>query len=284
MREEYKLLLPAVATLALLTVGPTIYLFYTSFMDWFLRDPQGPRFNGLNNYLKLVQSPDFHTSLIVTILFSAGSVALSMLLGLGLALLFNKELKGKTVMRTILVMPIVLPPVVVGFTWKFLLSSEVGVIGAYLLRLVGLGHLSLLGDPELALLSVILADVWGKTPLTFLILLAGLTAIPPIYYESAMIDGAGRWQMFRYITIPNMRKPLVVALILRTIDSINSFDVIFVMTKGGPGMATHTLPMLGWKVGFYYFDLGTAAAIGVILLVIGMLISLPLIRSITRVM
>jgi multiple sugar transport system permease protein len=87
--------------------------------------------------------------------------------------------------------------------------------------------------------------------------------------------------MFRYITIPNMRKPLVVALILRTIDSINSFDVIFVMTKGGPGMATHTLPMLGWKVGFYYFDLGTAAAIGVILLVIGMLISLPLIRSIS---
>jgi multiple sugar transport system permease protein len=282
LREEYRLLLPAVVVLAFLVVGPTFYLFYTSFMDWFLRDPYGPRFSGLDNYIKLFQSPDFHVSLTVTLIFSASSVIISILLGLALALLFSTDLRGKTIMRTILVMPIVLPPVVVGFTWKFILSSEVGVIGAYLLRLIGLGDVSLLGDPTLALVSVILADVWGKTPLTFLIFLAGLAAIPPLYYESAMIDGAGRWQVFKSITLPNLTKPLIVALILRTIDAFNSFDVIFVMTKGGPGMATHTLPMLGWKVGFYYFDLGAASAIGVILLLILISISMPLIRIISR--
>lgn len=282
MREEYKLLLPAVCVLAFLVAAPTVYLFYTSFLRWFLRDPTGPTFTGIENYVKLIRSSDFAISLTVTLIFSAASVIFSLLLGLGLALLFSENLRGKRIMRTIIVLPIVLPPVVVGFTWKFLLSSEVGVIGAYFMRLIGLGGLSLLGDPTLALVSVILADIWGKTPLPFLIFLAGLAGIPPIYYESAKIDGAGSWQIFRSITLPNMKKPIIVAAILRTIDAFNSFDVIFVMTKGGPGMATHTLPMLGWKVGFYYFDVGTASAIGVILLLIVMFLSMPLIRSISR--
>ncbi|MCS7145142.1 MAG: sugar ABC transporter permease [Aigarchaeota archaeon] len=282
MREEYKLLLPSVVILAALVAGPTFYLFYTSFLNWFLRDPHGPTFGGLDNYIKLLQSADFSASLIVTLVFSAASVSLSILIGLGLALLFNEELRGKRLMRTVLVMPIVLPPVVVGFTWKFLLSSEVGLIGAYFMRLIGFGDVSLLGEPTLALFSVILADVWGKTPLPFLIFLAGLAAVPPIYYESAKIDGAGKWQTFKSITLPNIRKPLVVALILRTIDAFNSFDVIFVMTKGGPGVATQTLPMLGWKVGFYYFDLGMASAIGVILLVMVISVSMPLVRRISR--
>lgn len=282
MRDEYKLLLPTVIILAFLVAGPTFYLFYTSFLNWLLRDPTGPTFAAFDNYIKLFQSADFRTSFIITLVFSASSVILSILIGLGLALLFNEELKGKRIMRTMLVMPIVLPPVVVGFTWKFLLSSEVGVIGAYLMRLIGLGDVSLLGDPTLALISVIMADVWGKVPVPFLIFLAGLAAIPPTYYESAKVDGAGKWQIFKSITLPNMRKPLVVALILRTIDAFNSFDIIFVMTKGGPGMATHTLPMLGWKVGFYYFDLGMASAIGVVLLIMAIFISMPLIRSISR--
>ncbi len=282
MRDEYKLLLPAVGVLAFLVAAPTVYLFYTSFLRWFLRDPTGPTFSGLENYVRLVQSPDFATSLTVTLIFSSASVIFSLLLGLGLALLFSENLVGKRIMRTILVLPIVLPPVVVGFTWKFLLSSEVGVIGAYFTRLIGLEDLSLLGNPTLALASVIAADIWGKTPLPFLIFLAGLAGIPTVYYESAKIDGAGSWHIFRSITLPNMKKPIVVAAILRTIDAFNSFDVIFVMTKGGPGMATHTLPILGWKIGFYYFDVGTASAIGVILLLMVMLLSIPLVRSISR--
>ncbi len=282
MKDEYKLLLPAVGVLAFLVAAPTVYLFYTSFLRWFLRDPTGPTFSGLENYVRLVQSPDFATSLTVTLIFSSASVIFSLLLGLGLALLFSENLVGKRIMRTILVLPIVLPPVVVGFTWKFLLSSEVGVIGAYFTRLIGLEDLSLLGNPTLALASVIAADIWGKTPLPFLIFLAGLAGIPTVYYESAKIDGAGSWHIFRSITLPNMKKPIVVAAILRTIDAFNSFDVIFVMTKGGPGMATHTLPILGWKIGFYYFDVGTASAIGVILLLMVMLLSIPLVRSISR--
>jgi len=282
LREEYRLLLPAVAVLALLVAVPTFYLFYTSFLNWFLRDPEGPTFGGLNNYIRLIQSGDFRISLVVTLIFSAASVSISLLIGLGLALLFSEKLRGRNIMRTLLVMPIVLPPVVVGFTWKFILSSEVGIIGAYFMRLIGLGDISLLGDPTLALASVIMADIWGKMPLPFLIFLAGIAAIPPIYYESAMIDGASRWHTFKSITLPHLHKPLIVALILRTIDAFNSFDVIFVMTKGGPGMATHTLPMLGWKVGFYYFDIGMASAIGVLLLLLVIAVSMPLVRRISR--
>jgi len=282
MRDEYKLLLPAVVVLAGLVIFPTFYLFYTSTLKWLLRDPTGPNFNGIGNYLSLFASADFQNSIIVTLLFVGASVGLSIILGLGLALLLSENLRFRRVIRTLIILPIVLPPVVVGFTWKFLLSSEVGVIGAYFLRLIGLEGVSPLGDPTLALLSVILADVWGKTPLPFLIFLAGLYAIPPTYYEVAKIDGAGSMQMFKHITLPNLRKALIVAIILRTIDAFNSFDTIFVMTKGGPGTATQTLPLLGWKIGFYYFDLGSAAALGVILLFLVMLLSLPLIRAVMR--
>lgn len=282
MREEYKLLLPAVVVLAGLVIFPTFYLFYTSTLKWLLRDPTGPKFNGIGNYLSLFASADFQNSIIVTLLFVGASVGLSIILGLGLALLLSENLRFRRVIRTLIILPIVLPPVVVGFTWKFLLSSEVGVIGAYFLRLIGLERVSPLGDPTLALLSVILADVWGKTPLPFLIFLAGLYAIPPTYYEVAKIDGASSIQMFKHITIPHLKKALIVAIILRTIDAFNSFDTIFVMTKGGPGTATQTLPLLGWKIGFYYFDLGSAAALGVILLFLVMLLSLPLIRAVMR--
>jgi len=274
MREEYKLLLPAVISLAILVAFPTVYLFYTSFHEWLLRDPTGPKFNFFGNYWSLLMDDDFRNSVIVTLVYAGASIALSMALGLALALIFNESFKGRRVMRTLVILPIVLPPVVVGFTWKFLLSSEVGVIGAYLMRLLGFTKISLLGNPTLALLCVILADVWGKTPFTFLIFLAGLQGILPTYYEAAKIDGAGSWALFRHITLPGLKKAFGVALILRAIDAFNSFDTIFVMTKGGPGTATQTLPLLGWKIGFYYFDLGKAAAIGVILLFMTMILSM----------
>ena len=137
MREEYKLLLPAVISLAILVAFPTVYLFYTSFHEWFLRDPTGPKFNFFGNYWSLLMDDDFRNSVIVTLVYAGASIALSMALGLALALIFNESFRGRRIMRTLVILPIVLPPVVVGFTWKFLLSSEVGVIGAYLMRLLG---------------------------------------------------------------------------------------------------------------------------------------------------
>jgi multiple sugar transport system permease protein len=140
---------------------------------------------------------------------------------------------------------------------------------------------SLLADPSLALGSIILADIWSKTSLMFLILLAGLQVVSPDLYEAARIDGASSWQLFRHITFPLIKPAVVIALIIRFIDAFNVFDTIFVMTSGGPGTATQTFPLLGWKIGFLYFNLGQAATLAIIMLIMTIGVSIFLIRRIT---
>jgi multiple sugar transport system permease protein len=164
-------------------------------------------------------------------------------------------------------MPLVIPPVVAAFTWRFLLNSEMGVIGAFLLPSVGFTR-SLLADPFGALLSIVIADVWSRTPLMFLIFLAALQSIPNEHYEAARIDGAGTLQQFFFVTLPMMSGAIVIALVFRVIDAINTFELIYIMTKGGPGRATQTLSILGWKTAFQGFDLGGSAALGVVMLAI----------------
>ena len=140
---------------------------------------------------------------------------------------------------------------------------------------------SLLADPSLALSSIILADIWSKTSLMFLILLAGLQAVSPDLYEAARIDGASSWQLFSHITFPLIKPAIIIALIIRFIDAFNVFDAIFVMTSGGPGTATQTFPLLGWKIGFLYFNLGQAATLAIIMLIMTIGVSIFLIRRIT---
>lgn len=269
------MLAPAVVALAAVTLFPGLYLLWMSTRGLRVQAPGG--FVGLENFRVLVQSPAFREALVATIAFVTASTLLSLILGLGLALALTEQLRGRGVMRTLLTLPLIVPPVVAGFGWKFLLSSDVGVIGAFLFRRLGLDWAPL-GDPSLAMASVILADVWSKTSFMFLILLAGLQAIPPWLYEVARIDGAGYWAQFRLVTLPLLRGVLVVALILRVLDAINTFDVIFVMTQGGPGTATQTLTILGWKIGFTYFDLGQAAALAVLMMVATVVASSALIR------
>src|SRR3990172_414679 len=262
--ERATMLAPGLLALAGVTLFPGVYLLYMSVMGWTAFSPV-VRFAGVDNFRTLLRSASFWEAAGTTLLFVTLSTGLSLLLGLALALALNEDLRGRGAMRTLLTLPLIVPPVVAGFGWKFLLSSDVGVIGAFLLPLAGI-RVAPMGDPQLAMASVVLADIWSKTSFMFLITLAGLQAIPPFLYEAARIDGAGFWAQLRLITLPLLKGVLIIAVILRVLDAINTFDVIFVMTQGGPGTATATFSILGWKIGFTYFDLGQAAALAVLMM------------------
>ncbi len=280
LKEEHKLLLPSLTITAGIVAFPTVFLLYVSLHQWVLFI-QEIRFIWLGNFYSILTSKEFLQSLRVTALFVTSTCALTLVFGLALALILNEDLKGKGVFRSLFTLPAIIPPVVAGFAWKFLLNSEVGFIGGFLFPLMGYQG-TILGDPVLALLSVIMADVWSRMPLMFLILLAGLQAIPPEIYEAAEIDGAGYWKALRFITLPSLRSAIIIALIIRFIDAINLFETIFVMTSGGPGIATQTLPLFGWKVGFQAFNLGEAASLAVLMLILTIFISQALIRRMQK--
>jgi multiple sugar transport system permease protein len=238
-------------------------------------------FTGFGNFWSMISSTEFLESIRVTAIFVVSSTLVTLILGLALALILSERLRGRGLFRVVFTLPAIIPPVVAGFAWKFLLNSEVGVVGGYILPLVGFEK-SIYGDPVLALGSVIMADVWCRMPLMFLILMAGLQAIPEELHEAAEIDGANYWQLLKDVTLPLLKPVIIIALIIRFIDAFNLFETIFVMTSGGPGTATQTLPLLGWKTGFQYFNLGEAASLAVIMLLITVLISQALIRRMRR--
>ncbi len=276
---QYKFLIPALLVLLSIVAFPTFFLFYVSFHEWVLFK-RGMPFIGFENFSRVLTSSEFLQSLKVSVMYTFSTTTLTFILGLGLALILNEQLKGRGIMRTLIALPLVIPPVVAGFAWKFALNREVGVIGAFILPAMGFMK-SLLADPSLALSSIILADIWSKTSLMFLILLAGLQAVSPDLYEAARIDGASSWQLFSHITFPLIKPAIIIALIIRFIDAFNVFDAIFVMTSGGPGTATQTFPLLGWKIGFLYFHLGQAATLAIIMLIMTIGVSIFLIRRIT---
>ncbi len=280
MKRYFPLLAPALLILIVIVAFPTVYVFYVSTQQWLLSMPT-QEFVGLGNFIDLLKGPDFRTALKTTIIFVVASTLLTATMGFILAFLMSGNLRGRSVMRTIVVLPLIVPPVVAGFAWKFLLSREVGLIGGWLLP--GLGYQgSMLADPDLAMVSVLIADLWAKTPLMFLIFLAGLQAIPEDLYEMATMDGARLGTLLRFIVLPLLQPTIALALVLRLIDSINVFDLIYIMTSGGPGTATQTLPLLGWKIGFLYFNFGQASALAVIMLILVVVPSTILIRRFTR--
>lgn len=280
MKRYFPLLSPALLILIVIVAFPTVYVFYISTQQWLLAMPVR-EFVGLGNFIDLLKGPDFRSALRTTIIYVGASTMLTATLGFVLAFLMSGNLRGRGVMRTIVVLPLIVPPVVAGFAWKFLLSREVGLIGGWFLPSLGV-EASMLATPNLAMVSVLIADLWSKTPLMFLIFLAGLQAIPVDLYEMATMDGARLRELIRYIILPLLRPTIGLALVLRLIDAINVFDLIYVMTSGGPGTATQTLPLLGWKIGFNYFNFGQASALAVIMLILVVVPSTIILRRFTR--
>ena len=266
MRVDWRFwfIAPMVMALATVVLFPTVYLFWMSTQHWLVTDPER-YFTGIDNFTRLLSGADFWQALRVTGAYLVLSTVLMLGLGMGLALTFARASAGW--MRAIVVMPLVIPPVVAGFTWRFLLNGEIGFLGAYLLPMAGL-DLNPLAEPGAALISVVIADVWSRTPFMFLIFLAALQSILRDYYEAARMDGANPLHEFFFVTLPLLKGALFVAILFRLVDAINTFELIYVMTRGGPGRATQILSLFGWRTAFQELDFGQAAALGVIMLVI----------------
>ena len=257
-------LAPMVAALATVVLFPTVYLFWMSTQNWIVTDPDR-YFIGTDNFARLFGGNDFWQALRVTGAYLALSTAIMLVLAMGLALCFARA--GRGWMRAIVVMPLVIPPVVAGFTWRFLLNGEIGFLGGYLLPMAGL-ELNPLAEPRAALVSVVIADVWSRTPFMFLIFLAALQSVPRDLYEAARMDGANPFHEFFFVTLPMLKGALFVAILFRLVDAINTFELIYVMTRGGPGRATQILSIFGWRTAFQELDFGQAAALGVVMLAI----------------
>ena len=270
---------PMVVALATVVLFPTVFLFWMSTQHWLVTDPE-QFYVGAENFTRLLSAKDFWQSLRVTVAYLVLGTAIMMVVGLGLALSFA-DTKSGTLLRVMIVMPLIIPPVVAGFTWRFLLNGEMGFIGAFLLPAVGF-EANLLADPKGALVSVVIADVWSRTPFMFLIMLAALQGIPRELYEAARVDGAGPVAQFMRVTLPLLRGPLIVALLFRIIDAINTFELIYVMTKGGPGRATQVLSIFGWRTAFQELDFGQAASLGIVMLAITLVGALIMFRRFLR--
>jgi len=270
---------PVFIFLCAVVVLPLAHAFWTS-----LHRVRGlsRSFVGLQNYERVLGDEAFWHSLSVSLQFTAISVALHVLLGLGLALLLNRLSFGRRALRVLFLTPWMVAPAVGATVWLWLLEPQFGVVN-YLLRAAGVirAPLAWLGEPALAFASVVVVDVWRGVPFVMLLLLAGLQTIPPEQYEAAAIDGANRWQQFRYVTWPNLRYLLVVASTLDVINTIRHYDIIGVMTAGGPAGATEVLPVLLYNTAFRGNRLGDAATQGVLLLIVVLSFSVFYVR-ITR--
>jgi multiple sugar transport system permease protein len=239
-------------------------------------------FVGLQNYLDLFSNPDFVNSLRITFTFVIAAIAIELVIGMGLALLLNHDLKGKGIMRSLILLPMMCTNVVIGLTFRLLYNYDLGLINYYLSQL-GFSRVEWLSNPSVAMPAVIIVDVWNTTSFVALLLLAGLQSLPDEPFEAAMIDGANSWQTFVYLTLPLLRQTILVVLLWRLIDTFRIFDVIYLLTAGGPARATETVSIYVYRYGFQSFNLGIASAAAYIMIFIMLGVAVLLARVMGRI-
>ena len=268
----YILVAPTIAVLLALTIYPLIYSVKISFQS-----ESGTL--TFANFSRLLSDQFFLSALAHTFVYAVVALTIEFFLGLSLAMLLHGAIRGRNLVRALLLVPLMLPPVVVGVIWRLMLNSNFGALNGTLKRFgFNSEALTWTASPKLAFVSVIIADVWQWTPFMFLILLAGLQAIPQEPYEAALVDGSTPWQTFRYVTLPLLRPAILIALLLRTMDLLRVFDHIFILTEGGPGFATETLSLYIYRTAFRFSNFGYAAAMSFVLLILTNLISVAYIR------
>lgn len=267
---------PAVALILTVIVFPWLFTLYMATQDWKIGG--GPEFVGLQNFAELVRDARFIESMGHTAYFTILAVVLPIVFGTAAALVFHREFPFRGVLRTIFVMPMMATPVAVALVWTMMFHPQLGVLN-YLLSLVGIGPQGWVYDPATVIPTLILVEVWHWTPLVMLIVLGGLAGLPKEPYESALIDGANDWHMFRHITLPLVWPFIMVAIVIRTIDALKAFDTIFVITQGGPGTASETLNIFLYLQAFQFYKIGYASAVVVIFFVIIIMLSLLLLYA-----
>lgn len=269
-------LLPASATLIVLLAGPMAYSFWVSFTGWSLMLPGSESdFVGLDNYIAILTSSEYHKAVGVTLIYAIVAVALELVLGTTFAILLNRSFYLRWLFRSVMMIPMVITPSVLGIFWKLFFEQDSGFFN-YILGLVGAPKVAWLGL-DFALLSIILMDVWQTTPFFMLVILAGLQSLDQEAVEAGMIDGANGRQMFWYIALPHLIPYILIASSFRLIGAMNDFDKIYLLTAGGPGDATTTLSVYTYNTGFTAFDIGRTAAISWLYVALLIVVSLPLI-------
>ncbi len=275
----FLLIAPTMAVLLALSIYPLIYAIKVSFQ---VGAGSAARWS-FDNFSRLAYDGFFLAALGHTFVYAAAALTFEFLIGLCLALLLDRPLRGRGLFRALLLVPMMLPPVVVGVIWRLMFNPSFGAINGTLQSAgVPTDDLTWTASPALALASVIAVDVWQWTPFVFLVLLAGLQAIPQEPYEAAMIDGSSPWQTFRHVTLPLLKPAILIALLLRTMDLLRVFDQIFILTEGGPGFATETVSLYIYRTAFRFSDFGYAAAMSFVLLALTNLISTGYIRLLQK--
>lgn len=266
---------PAVIVILLIAFLPVLFAFWLSLHEYNLKYPYlGQPFIGLENYITMLSDTRLINSLKVTTMFAAITVAAELVLGMGAALLINRSFRGRGLVRTAVLVPWALTTVVMARMWSWIFNSEYGIFNA-ILKWLGLidEYIPWVADPKFALWAAIGADIWKTTPFMALLLLAGLQTISNDLYEAAMVDGAGPWRRFWQVTIPLLRPTILVALLFRTLDAARVFDLLFVLTGGGPGFVTESLSIYTYRSLFVNLDFGYGSALSVVTFLYVMLIS-----------
>ena len=250
-----------------MSVFPLLWALYLSFTDYSATRGGPAHFVWFGNYTAVLASSQVHQRALTTLIYVVGAVTLQTVLGFGIAYLISRRTHGRGLLTTLFLVPMMLSPVVVGLFWRFMLDAQFGVINS-MLGSLGLGQVEWLTRQRTALFSLIVVDTWQWTPFIMLIALAGLTAVPKYLYEAASIDRASEWFRFRTITLPLVWPLLLIAVLFRAIEAFRLFDLVYILTSGGPGVSTETLSFHVYKVAFLGFNTGTASAYGILMVLV----------------
>ncbi|MBD3306966.1 ABC transporter permease subunit [candidate division KSB3 bacterium] len=275
------LLTPTILVLIFIIFVPLLFSFVISFFHYTFIDPGFHTVVWFGNFIDAFQDKYFWNTLRVTLTFGALVVPLEFVIGFLISLLLSREIRFKGVYYTILTIPMVMSPVAVGLIWKLLLHPDLGVVNYFLSRL-GVPFINWFASSDMALWTIVFVDIWHQVSFMILILLAGLSSLPKDAYEAAIIDGASSWQALLYITFPLMKPVITIAILIRTIFAFKTYDLIYIMTRGGPGVSTEIISYYIYKKTFMGMDLSQASAISYVLLVIVMLLVVLLYTFIVR--
>jgi len=272
-RNYFLFIAPALVVVGAVIIFPWLYTIWMSAFDWTIGSTA--HYVGLGNYEKIFTSRRFGEAVLHTFYFTALAVIAPLVIGTWAAMVFHREFPFRGVLRGVFIMPMMATPVAVALVWTMMFHPQQGVLN-YLLSLVGLPPSLWVYSPTLVIPSLVLVEVWHWTPLVMLIVLGGLAALPTEPYESARLDGATEWQLFRYITLPLVAPFILVAAVIRTIDALKAFDTIYVITGGGPGTASETINLFLYLQAFSFYNIGTASAVVVVFFVIVLAMALLL--------
>jgi len=275
-------LLPSVLFLIVAYVYPMLYSFFMSFFSYSMLIPGAePVFTGISNYLSIFNNLAFLNSIRITFIFSVSAMFFQFIIGLFLALVMSANLRITGMFRVLMLVPMMITPVVVGILWRNLYNSSYGAIN-FFISFLGIPPQTWLGSATQALPAVIVVEIWQQLPVFAFILAAGIASIPTELNKAALVDGCGRMRIFRHITLPLLKPAIIVAFLLRIIDTLRIYDIVYMMTQGGPGTATKFLSLYIYERGLKFFDIGAAAAQSWFFLIIVLLIEIYFIRLILR--